>query len=131
MADGKYFDVDNIKEILGIGKDDTQDDDWLKTRGEMADIHINNLLSSKLDEIPVLDAEITNDLTLMASYHVARQYKIKNRDKQSADSYKTLFDETLAGIEKRLIAIPTGRTRRTTTSKPYLTNPLGNDPLLD
>jgi hypothetical protein len=130
-GDGHYFDMDNCKEVLGILETDEADDSWLKTRGEMADVHLNNLLSTHLDSIPVLEEDITHDLTLAGTYYVARQYKIKNRDKQSADNYKNLFDEIIIGIKSRLVAIPTGRTRRTTATKDYFTNPLSDDPLLD
>ena len=126
-GDGKYFNLDLCKTELEIDSTDEADDGYLSDRGRDQDRVLQNDLSEYLTEIPVLSADVTDDLTLASVYGVARRYKIKNKEFDNANQYKDLYNETITSIKRRLSSQRTTRTQRSAVTKAYATSPLSDE----
>jgi len=126
-SDGKYFRLDITKIELDILDTDEVDDAWLVERGLQQDVVIDNDLAEFLGVTPVLDADVTEDLTHLSTYGVARRYKIKIKDFETGKEYEKLYNEGLLGIKNKLKSRPTTRTTRISVSKAYRTEPQASD----
>ena len=126
-GDGKFFNLDLCKTELDISSTDESDDTYLSDRGRDQDKVLENDLSPFLTEIPVLSADVTDDLTLASVYGVARRYKIRIKEFENANQYKSLYNETVESVKKRLISQRTTRTRRSAVTRPYATSPLSDE----
>jgi len=126
-GDGKFFNLDLCKTELDIEDTDEADDSYLTARGKDQDKVLENDLSAYLTEIPVLSAEVTDDLTLASVYGTCRRYKIKNKEFENANQYKDLYNETIESVKRRLGSQRTTRTRRSAVTRPYATRPLSDE----
>ena len=131
MAAGEYYVLNDTKTFLDIALTDTADDGYLDNMGLKANRQIDNDLAHVIDSVPVASSSITEELKGLATFWVATKYKQKNHDIETANSYKSDYTAGIKGFVNRLIAIPTGRTKRQTSTKDYLTEPLQSDPLFD
>ena len=126
-GDGKYFNLELCKTELEIDSTDESDDGYLSDRGRDQDLVLSNDLSEYLTEIPVLSADVTDDLTLASVYGVARRYKIKIKAFEDAKELKKIYDEIVKSIKTRLSSQRTVRTRRSAITKAYATSPLSDE----
>jgi hypothetical protein len=126
MATGKYYILDDIKPMLSISTSDVVDDILLNNFGINADRQVDNDLAHK-HVIPVLNANITTDLTAASNFYVAYQYKIKKQDFDGADNFKKLYDNTITGLIQRLTVNNTTHSKRVAVNKGYSTSPLSDE----
>ncbi len=131
MAAGEYFVLNDSKIFLDLALTDTADDVYLNDMGLKANRQIDNDLAHIISTVPVASASITEELKGMATFYVARKFKLKNHDVDTANAYKEDYTDSITGFINRFTAIPTGRTRRQSVTKPYITEPLASDPLFD
>ena len=124
MATGKYYKLDDLKPMLSIAETDVVDDILLNNFGLIADRQLDNDLAQKLGVVPVLNAEITDDLTGASNFYTCYQYKIKKQDFDGAKNFKDLYDNLVSSIINRLTAYPTTRSQRVAVNKGYSTSPL-------
>lgn len=127
MATGKYYILSDIKPMLSIADTDVVDDILLNNFGVIADQQVQNDLSHKLDDIPVLNANITNDIIGASNFYVCFQYKIKKQDFDGSENFKKLYDNMISSILNKLQSEPSARSGRVAVNKGYTTAPLNTD----
>ena len=131
MAAGEYGSTTTVKLYAGIGATDTVDDTVVLNFVTRANRQVDNDLADVIDQIPVDDADITDDLTIASNFYATRLYAQFRHSFDKADQFKKTYDDTIKGVHNRLKAIPTTRTRIRAATKACLTDPLASDPLLD
>lgn len=127
MATGKYYILDDIKPMLSIAESDVEDDILLNNFGLIADKQIDNELSDKLVEFPILNANITADIESAANLYVSYLYKIKKQDFDGAKNFKELYDNNITALRTRLTHDNNSTSGRVAIGKGYTTSPLSDE----
>ena len=127
MTDGAYGSTTEVKRMLGISPTDTVDDTILATFVERGDRQVDNDLAGSIETVPVASASITDDLQEASNMWATRLYAMARNNLEKANTYKTIYRETIDGVINRLKAIPTVRTQVQARTSSYRTNPLQDD----
>ncbi len=97
-----YYSATKTKEMLNIASGDTADDTELTSLGAVADKHIDNILKSQDERIPLAAAVVTNELVQAASYYVCSIFRGKRGDVESSKWWQAAFDTIIAGVIEEL-----------------------------
>jgi len=97
-----YYSATKTKEMLNIASGDTADDTELTSLGAVADKHIDNILKSQDERIPLASAVVTNELVQAASYYVCSIFRGKRGDAESSKFWQAAFDTIIAGVIEEL-----------------------------
>lgn len=107
---GSYYDQDRTKRLLEIATGDSADDTFLDELGAVADQHLDNILIAHDEKIPLVGANILNDVKEMAALFTASIYKGKRGDEMGSKFFTDLFKVLLEGLAFE----------RALTGKPYI-----------
>ncbi len=130
MADGEYGSTTEVKAMLGISPTDTVDDTLIATFVTRGNRQTDNALAGYID-VPVLDANITDDLQTMSNNWASRMYSQFRHAFEKADQFKSTYNDVLKSTKNRHTAQRTTRRAIRAKTKDYLTEPMNSDPLLD
>ena len=97
-----YYSATKTKEMLNIATGDSAEDTELTSLGAVADKHIDNILKSQDERIPLASAKVTNELVQAASYYVCAIFRGKRGDMESSKFWQAAFDTIIAGVIEEL-----------------------------
>ena len=125
-----YFVLLETKNLLNIPLNVESDDSILSQLGTKADQYFTNQMTSYAEKLPLTGVNLTTAQQAVNQY-VASIYMARKQNFDSAKYWEDRYKETTNTLINILTADPTNRTKRVAQTKPYLTEPLKSDPLLE
>ena len=125
-----YFVLLECKNLLNIPLNVESDDSILEQLGAKADQYFTNQMTAYAELLPLTGVNLTTAQQAVNQY-VASIYMARKQNFDSAKYWKDHYKETFNTLIEILTADPTNRTKRVAQTKPYLTEPLKSDPLLE
>lgn len=95
---GSYYVQSTVKLLLDIASADTSEDSLLDLLGAVADQHIDNILKTHDEKIPLQGANVLNDIKMAANFYTASLYKARREQHESATLWSDKFDSIIQGI---------------------------------
>ena len=126
MADSSWYVKTAVKEELEIASGDTADDTLLDNYGARVNRFIDNEISPHITTLPVT-TNLSEALKDAAISGVCAKYRRKNKEFDTANTYKEEFDRIIESVIKRLRRDNETQSRRVTVTRPYETEPLASD----
>lgn len=93
-----FYSEAKTKEMLNIASGDSAEDTELTSLGAVADKHIDNILLSQDERIPLVAGNVTNELVQAASYYVCYIFRGKRGDLESSKFWFDAFNTIIAGV---------------------------------
>ncbi len=126
MTDSSWYIKVDVKLELEIASGDSADDTYLDDKGSKVNRLIDNLISPHITTLPV-SSNLTEDLYGAAIDKVCEHYKRKNKEFDSANSYKESFNAAIDSVIKRLRRDNESQSTRSVVTKSYATQPLSDE----
>ena len=117
-----YFVLLECKNLLNIPLNVESDDSILE--------QFTNQLTSYAEQLPLTSVNLTTAQQAVNQY-VASLYMARKQNFDSAKFWESRYKETTNTLINILTSDPTNRTKRVAQTRPYATEPIKSDPLLD
>ena len=125
-----YFVLLECKNLLNIPLNVESDDSILEQLGAKADQYFTNQMTSYAEQLPLTSTNLTTAQQAVNQY-VASIYMARKQNFDSAKYWESRYKETFNTLVNILTSDPTNRTKRVGVTRPYATEPIKSDPLLD
>ena len=125
-----YFVLLECKNLLNIPLNVESDDSILEQLGAKADQYFTNQMTAYAEQLPLTGVNLTTAQQATNQY-VASIYMARKQNFDSAKFWEARYKETFNTLVNILTSDPTNRTKRVAQTKPYVTEPMKSDPLLD
>ena len=125
-----YFVLLECKNLLNIPLNVESDDSILEQLGAKADQYFTNQMTAYAELLPLTSTNLTTAQQAVNQY-VASLYMARKQNFESAKYWEDRYKESTNTLINILTSDPTNRTKRVAQTKPYLTEPLKSDPLLE
>ena len=125
-----YFVLLECKNLLNIPLNVESDDSILDQLGSKADQYFTNQMTSYAELLPLTGTNLTTAQQAVNQY-VASLYMARKQNFDSAKYWEERYKESTNTLINILTSDPTIRTKRVAQTRPYATEPIKSDPLLD
>ena len=125
-----YFVLLECKNLLNIPLNVESDDSILEQLGAKADQYFTNQLTAYAELLPLTGVNLVTAQQAVNQY-VSSLYMARKQNFESAKYWEDRYKETTNTLINILTADPTNRTKRVGVTRPYATEPIKSDPLLD
>ena len=125
-----YFVLLECKNLLNIPLNVESDDSILDQLGSKADQYFTNQMTSYAELLPLTGTNLTTAHQAVNQY-VASLYMARKQNFDSAKYWEDRYKESTNTLINILTSDPTNRTKRVAQTRPYATEPIKSDPLLD
>ena len=125
-----YFVLLECKNLLNIPLNVESDDSILEQLGSKADQYFTNQMTAYAELLPLTSTNLTTAQQAVNQY-VASLYMARKQNFESAKYWEDRYKESTNTLINILTSEPTNRTKRVAQTRPYATEPIKSDPLLD
>jgi len=125
-----YFVLLECKNLLNIPLNVESDDSILEQLGSKADQYFTNQMTAYAELLPLTSTNLTTAQQAVNQY-VASLYMARKQNFESAKYWEDRYKESTNTLINVLTSDPTNRTKRVAQTRPYATEPIKSDPLLD
>lgn len=125
-----YFVLLECKNLLNIPLNVESDDSILEQLGAKADQYFTNQMTAYAELLPLTSTNLTTAQQAVNQY-VASLYMARKQNFESAKYWEDRYKESTNTLINVLTSDPTNRTKRVAQTRPYATEPIKSDPLLD
>ena len=125
-----YFVLLECKNLLNIPLNVESDDSILEQLGSKADQYFTNQMTAYAELLPLTSTNLTTAQQAVNQY-VASLYMARKQNFESAKYWEDRYKESTNTLINVLTSDPTYRTKRVAQTRPYATEPIKSDPLLD
>ena len=125
-----YFSLQDTKDLLNVPLNVESEDSILEQLGTKIDQYFTNQMTAYAELLPLTGGNLTTAQQAVNQY-VASIYMARKQNFESARYYEDRYKETFNTLVNILTSDPTNRTKRVAVTKPYVTEPLKSDPLLE
>ena len=125
-----YFVLLECKNLLNIPLHVESDDSILEQLGSKADQYFTNQMTAYAELLPLTSTNLTTAQQAVNQY-VASLYMARKQNFESAKYWEDRYKESTNTLINVLTSDPTNRTKRVAQTRPYATEPIKSDPLLD
>tara|TARA_R110002020_G_scaffold113233_2_gene260165 strand:- start:1225 stop:1614 length:390 start_codon:yes stop_codon:yes gene_type:complete len=125
-----YFVLQDTKDLLNIPLNVESEDGILEQLGTKSDQYFTNQMTSYAELLPLTGGNLTTAQQATNQY-VCSIYMARKQNFESAKYWEERYKETFNTLVNLLTSDPTNRTKRVAVTKPYATEPLKSDPLLE
>ena len=125
-----YFVLLECKNLLNIPLNVESDDSILEQLGSKADQYFTNQMTAYAELLPLTSTNLTTAQQAVNQY-VASLYMARKQNFDSAKYWEEHYKESTNTLINILTSDPTNRTKRVAQTRPYATEPIKSDPLLD
>ena len=125
-----YFVLLECKNLLNIPLNVESDDSILEQLGSKADQYFTNQMTAYAELLPLTSTNLTTAQQAVNQY-VASLYMARKQNFESAKYWEDRYKESTNTLINILTSDPTNRTKRVAQTRPYATEPIKSDPLLD
>ena len=125
-----YFVLQDTKDLFNIPLNVESEDGILEQLGTKSDQYFTNQMTSYAELLPLTGGNLTTAQQATNQY-VCSIYMARKQNFESAKYWEERYKETFNTLVNLLTSDPTNRTKRVAVTKPYVTEPLKSDPLLE
>ena len=125
-----YFVLLECKNLLNIPLNVESDDSILEQLGSKADQYFTNQMTAYAELLPLTSTNLTTAQQAVNQY-VASLYMARKQNFESAKYWEDRYKESTNTLINVLTSDTTNRTKRVAQTRPYATEPIKSDPLLD
>jgi len=125
-----YFVLLECKNLFNIPLNVESDDSILEQLGAKADQYFTNQMTAYAELLPLTGTNLTTAQQAVNQY-VASLYMARKQNFESAKYWEDRYKESTNTLINILTSDPTNRTKRVAQTRPYATEPIKSDPLLD
>ena len=125
-----YFVLLECKNLLNIPLNVESDDSILEQLGSKADQYFTNQMTAYAEQLPLTSTNLTTAQQAVNQY-VSSLYMARKQNFESAKYWEDRYKESTNTLINILTSDPTNRTKRVAQTRPYATEPIKSDPLLD
>ena len=125
-----YFVLQDTKDLLNVPLNVESEDSILEQLGNKVDQYFSNQMTAYAELLPLAGGNLTSAQQAVNQY-VCSLYSARKQNFEAAKFWDEKFKETFNTLVAILTADPTNRTRRVALQRPYKTEPMKSDPLLE
>ena len=125
-----YLVLLECKNLLNIPLNVESDDSILDQLGAKADQYFTNQMTAYAEQLPLTSTNLTTAQQAVNQY-VASLYMARKQNFDYAKNWEERYKESTNTLINILTSDPTNRTKREAQTRPYATEPIKSDPLLD
>ena len=125
-----YFVLQDCKDLLNVPLNVESEDGILEQLGTKVDQYFTNQMTAYAELLPLTGVNKTT-ATQATNQYVCSLYMARKQNFEAAKFWDEKYKETFNTLVNILTADPTNRTKRVALQKPYRTEPIKSDPLLE
>ena len=125
-----YFVLQDCKDLLNVPLNVESEDGILEQLGTKVDQYFTNQMTAYAELLPLTGVN-TTPATQATNQYVCSLYMARQQHFEAAKFWDEKYKETFNTLVNILTADPTNRTKRVALQKPYRTEPMKSDPLLE
>jgi hypothetical protein len=125
-----YFVLQDTKDLLNVPLNVESEDSILDQLGKKADQYFTNQMTSYAEILPLTGGNLTTAQQATNQY-VSSLYMARKQNFEAAKFWEERYKESFNTLVNLLTSDPTNRTKRIAVTRPYKTEPLKSDPLLE
>ena len=125
-----YFVLQDTKDLLNVPLNVESEDSILEQLGNKSDQYFTNQMTSYAELLPLTGGSLTTAQQATNQY-VCSLYNARKQNFEAAKFWDEKYKESFNTLVNILTADPTNRTKRVAIQRPYKTEPMKSDPLLE